>query len=227
MNLTLEETSVLMHDMPRVYGVQMNDILLTALVFGLSWRTGSRSLQIDLSAHGREPIFEDIDVSRTVGWFACGFPVTLDLHSTSHPMDAVHLVHKQLQVVPTGGIGHGVLRYMSSDRVARDRIRSLPQPVVGLNYQGRGDFVPSGSRLFSHRRKLSTQPPANPVLRSPRLPVSGHIYEGKLHLRIRYHERVYRRDTIERIGAEVMETLRAMVTACQEHVSGNTCDAGQ
>jgi len=34
---------------------------------------------VDLEGHGREEIFDDVDVSRTVGWFTTLFPVLLNL----------------------------------------------------------------------------------------------------------------------------------------------------
>jgi amino acid adenylation domain-containing protein/non-ribosomal peptide synthase protein (TIGR01720 family) len=214
-----DETDIIIHDLPRMYGVQINDILLTALVIGLSWRTHSRALLVDVSTHGRESIFDEIDVSRTIGWFACGFPVVLDLEAASNPIDALRLVHEQLQTVPSGGIGYGVLRFMGRDASTQDRLRRMPQPIVGLNYQGRSDHVSPGSQLFSLRRKFSTQPPAVPVLCSPRLPVSGHLHEGKLFLRIRYHDRVYRPETVDRIGAEVVDTLRSMVVQYRNNIA--------
>ena len=33
---------------------------------------------VDVEGHGREQIFEDVDLSRTVGWFTSLFPVRLD-----------------------------------------------------------------------------------------------------------------------------------------------------
>ena len=33
---------------------------------------------IDLEGHGREEIFADVDLSRTVGWFTSLYPVRLD-----------------------------------------------------------------------------------------------------------------------------------------------------
>jgi non-ribosomal peptide synthase protein (TIGR01720 family) len=53
---------------------QINDILLTALVQILAKWTGSNSVLLDLEGHGREDIFEDVDLSRTVGWFTTIFP---------------------------------------------------------------------------------------------------------------------------------------------------------
>ena len=42
-------------------------------------RPGSgQAVLLDLEGHGREEIFADVDLSRTVGWFTSLFPVRLD-----------------------------------------------------------------------------------------------------------------------------------------------------
>jgi NRPS condensation-like uncharacterized protein len=78
-SLTAEETKALLQEVPKAYRTQINDVLLTALVQAFSRWTGAQSLLLDLEGHGREEIFEDVDLSRTVGWFTTIFPVLLDL----------------------------------------------------------------------------------------------------------------------------------------------------
>jgi len=56
------------------YNTQINDVLLTALVRALPMDGQSLSG----SGHGREEIFDDVDVC-TVGWFTTLFPVLLNL----------------------------------------------------------------------------------------------------------------------------------------------------
>jgi hypothetical protein len=59
-------------------------VLLTALALAIAqWcRRGDRgsiaAVLIDVEGHGREEIFADVELSRTVGWFTSLFPVRLD-----------------------------------------------------------------------------------------------------------------------------------------------------
>ena len=50
---------------------------LAALVETLARWTGERSLLVDLEGHGRAELFDDVDLSRTVGWFTTLSPVLL------------------------------------------------------------------------------------------------------------------------------------------------------
>jgi hypothetical protein len=106
-SLSQEETQALLQDVPAAYQTQINDVLLTALVQAVKQWTGESLLLVDLEGHGREEIFEDVDLSRTVGWFTTLFPVLLDIGAASSLADALKTVKEQLRNVPNRGIGYG------------------------------------------------------------------------------------------------------------------------
>src|SRR5262249_40191079 len=76
-SLNVDETHALLHDVPKAYNTQVNDVLLTALLQAFSQWTGNTGLLIDLEGHGRTEMLEDVDLSRTVGCFTALFPVSL------------------------------------------------------------------------------------------------------------------------------------------------------
>ena len=71
------ETKALLQEVPAAYHTQINDILLAALVKAFAEWTGESQLLVNLEGHGREDIFPDLNLSRTVGWFTTVFPVLL------------------------------------------------------------------------------------------------------------------------------------------------------
>ena len=127
-SLSAEETRALLQEVPEAYHTQINDVLLTALVQAFSRWTGARSLLVDLEGHGREEIFEDVDLSRTVGWFTTIFPVLLESGGGFHPGNALKSVKEQLRRIPNRGIGYGLLRYLSRDA---DISREAAEPASG------------------------------------------------------------------------------------------------
>jgi hypothetical protein len=143
--LSADETRALLQDVPKVYHTQINDVLLTALMQTFAWWTGARSLLISLESHGREEIFEAIDLSRTVGWFTSLFPVLLRLQGDSQLEEALIGIKEILRRIPHRGIGYGLLRYLSDDPEIARQVRSLPKPDVRFNYLGRFDQVLSGT----------------------------------------------------------------------------------
>src|SRR5262249_40839515 len=76
-SLDAEQTRALLQDVPGVYRTQVNDVLLSALGRALGDWTGRDRVLVDLEGHGREQVFDDVDLSRTVGWFTSIFPVEL------------------------------------------------------------------------------------------------------------------------------------------------------
>ncbi len=101
-------------------------MLLTALAQVLSGWTGTPGARVDLEGHGREEIFADVDLTRTVGWFTAVFPVVIDLPENQALGEALKSVKEQLRAIPGRGLGYGLLRYLGDDGVAK-RLGAAPQ----------------------------------------------------------------------------------------------------
>ena len=70
-------TRKLLQVAPAAYRTQVNDLLLAALARVLCDWTEDESILIQLEGHGREDLFPELDLSRTLGWFSSLFPVRL------------------------------------------------------------------------------------------------------------------------------------------------------
>ncbi|MBX3301080.1 MAG: amino acid adenylation domain-containing protein [Nitrospira sp.] len=146
-SLSAEETHSLLHDVPPVYRTEINDILLTALAQTLCEWSGQPSLRVELEGHGREDLFDGVDLSRTVGWFTTRFPVTLT-PGNAGPGAAIQAVKSQLRRIPKKGIGYGILRYLNSDATTHETFLAAPPPLVTFNYLGQLDIPLEGESLF-------------------------------------------------------------------------------
>ena len=99
---------------------------------------------IDLEGHGREEVFADVDLSRTVGWFTSLYPVRLDAGAVD--LDeamagggglgrALKLIKEQLRGATDNGLGYGLLRYLNGETASQ--LASFASPQLGFNYLGR------------------------------------------------------------------------------------------
>ena len=113
--LTNEESLDLLQRVPHAYNTMINDVLLTALAQALTSKTVHRQVVVNLEGHGREDLFEGVDLTRTLGWFTTIYPVHLELPESRLLQDALKAVKEQLRAVPQRGIGYGVLRYLAGD----------------------------------------------------------------------------------------------------------------
>lgn len=211
-SLDSERTKALLQEVPRVYHTMINDVLLTALVQSFSAWTRSRSLLVDLENHGREDIFDDVDLSRTVGWFTCIFPLLLELGDASRPDAVLKSVKEQIRRVPNGGIGYGLLRYIAEDTES-DRLRRLQQAEICFNYLGRAGQIDSEHGLFAP--KGSPGPTRNPAGRRRYLiEVDGGIYGDQLRMAWTYSENLHARSTIEGFATGFIAALNAIIDHC-------------
>jgi amino acid adenylation domain-containing protein/non-ribosomal peptide synthase protein (TIGR01720 family) len=218
-SLDEERTRTLLQEVPKVYHTMINDVLLTAMVQAFCDWTQSRSLLIDLENHGREDIFDDVDLSRTVGWFTCIFPLLLEAGDASRPEVLLKSVKEQIRNVPSGGIGYGLLRYMSVDAATRDALRRLPQAEICFNYLGRagqladdnGPFAPKGStgpaRSGAGRRRYLIE-------------FDASITGNKLRAAWTYSENVHSRKSVEGFANGFITALEAIIDHCSSPGAG-------
>ncbi len=217
--LTPEETQALLQEVPAKYRTQINDALLAALAQALAGWTGATALRVDLEGHGREPLFDDVDLSRTVGWFTTQFPVVVDPGETGEAGRALAAVKEQLRRVPGRGIGYGLLRWLADDPTAERALRAAPPAEISFNYLGQldGSAVAGGSRF----RPAPERPGP---LRSPRshrthlLEVSGLVAGGCLRMTLEYSANLHRRATLERLAAAYADALRRLAGGSGEAV---------
>jgi amino acid adenylation domain-containing protein/non-ribosomal peptide synthase protein (TIGR01720 family) len=216
--LSVEETKLLLQEVPAAYRTQINDVLLTALAQAFERWTGNNSLLLDLEGHGREDIFEGVDLSRTIGWFTAVFPVLLNLEKPADRGAAIKSVKEQLRALLNRGIGCGVLGYLNPETAKK--LHKLPQAEVSFNYLGQFDQVLPQSSLLM----LSSEPSG--AIRSPRgnrhylLEINGFIASSKLQLDWTYSENIHRRESIENLAAGFIESLRSLIQHCQSPDAG-------
>lgn len=218
--LSPEETRALLQDVPAVYNTQMNDVLLAALMQALSSWMGRRTLTIDLEGHGREPLSDAIDLSRTVGWFTTLFPVRLDLSRAFAPGEALKAIKEQLREIPGRGLSYGVLRYLHPDETARKSLQGNAAALV-FNYLGQFDQSTADSSLlaFSSLALPGSHSPLNP--RTHLLEVNASIHRGQLQMSWAYSQNLYRQATLSHLAEETIKALHTLIHHCQTVESGS------
>jgi non-ribosomal peptide synthase protein (TIGR01720 family) len=211
MSLGVEETRLLLREVPHRYKTRLNDLLLTALARAFEGWSGQSLLLADLEGHGREAILEAMDLSRTVGWFTTLFPVLLDLEGAKGPLAGLKCVKEQLRAIPGHGLGYGLLRYLGANEQIGRKLARLPQAEISFLYLGRDGPAVSESGLL--RLAAESSGPS----RSPRdrrqhlLEVSGQISEGHLRMVWGYSENLHRHATVQGLAEAFRAALRDLI----------------
>jgi non-ribosomal peptide synthase protein (TIGR01720 family) len=210
--LSRAETEALLRSAPTAYRTGINDVLLTALGWALSRWTGHNMISVDLEGHGREEIFDGVDLSRTVGWFTTVFPVALEVPAFDDP-DWRHLVksvRKQLRAVPGNGLGFGALRYLGPE-AARERLSATESgPRIAFNYLGQWD-----ARTHDEERSLyrdvhsSIGQDHDPADQGKLvLEVVGAVADGVLGFSWYYQPDLHRESTVTSVAHDFVDALR-------------------
>jgi len=220
--LDTDTTRALLQQAPAAYRTQVNDLLLTALARVLVRWTGQTSALVQLEGHGREDLFDNVDLSRTLGWFTSLFPVALT------PADdlatSIKAVKEQLRGVPGRGIGHGVLRYLGSAE-QQAALQALPQARVTFNYLGQFDQGFADDRLFAPASESVGTPQSADAPLGNWLSVNGQVLGGELELGWTFSDAMFDEPAIAALAADYARELAAVVAHCLDSQAGGATPA--
>ncbi|MEO1590242.1 MAG: amino acid adenylation domain-containing protein, partial [Cyanobacteria bacterium J06632_22] len=213
-SVTLPEdnTRRLLQDVPTVYSIRMDEVLLTALTLTLQPWAGD-TLRIGLEGHGRP---DDANLSRTVGWLTTLYPVLLSV--SDHPGEALKAVKETLRSVPNQGLGYGVLQYLQSD----DDLRNVIETPVRFNYLGQTDQLFTDSNWFAPATESSGAARSPHDSRDVLIEINAVISRQQLRLHWTYSSALHREETI----ANLTETYQTQLIALIDHCLSADTDQG-
>lgn len=206
-----KQTQVLLTSIPRVCKALVSDVLLTALIKGFHRWTGESTLPIDLESHGREELFADIDLSRTVGWFTSMSRVFLKLPLAKTVAAEIRSISDQIRENPAGGIGFGVLKYLCKDEAIRTSLREVPPAEVSFNYLGQVDVAGPTSARFTPAPDSLPLAHMIPGPRAHLFEITASIVEGQFLAEFTYSENIHRRPTVDNLVRCFQEELELVI----------------
>ncbi|MFC9386477.1 non-ribosomal peptide synthetase [Streptomyces venezuelae] len=159
LELDSETTAAVLAGVRGIEDGEINDLLLTALGMAVAdWRRRNGrgdcdGTTVELEGHGREQFTDEVDLSRTVGWFTSVYPVLLgpgplvdwdDLWAGGDTAGtALQDTRGRLRRLPDHGLGYGLLRHLNPQTLASLARHGVPE--IGFNYLGRFQTeAPSG-----------------------------------------------------------------------------------
>ena len=212
--LSEDDTRAVLTEVPKHLHTQVNDVLLTSLAHALGSWTREPFAYFDLEGHGRESLFDDVDLSRTVGWFTSIFPVRLELDPSLGIQASVKAIRSQLEQIPRRGVGFGILRYLSSNPEVRAVLDALPKRDLSFNYLGQ---FRSGSNESEIRGATESAGP----MRDPNgnreylIEIDSVVAGDRLTFDLSYSEALHDRQSIENLANNIIGYLREIVADCR------------
>lgn len=219
--LPADRTRQLLNEANWLYKTTVKDLLLTALAVSVNSIFGNKQVLIEQEGHGRESILDDVDVSRTVGWFTSKYPVLLDARYAADISRQIIEIKEALRKVPNNGIGYGILRYLTSpEKKPETGFRLAPQ--ISFNYLGQFDTDIAKSTF-----RVAGEPAGNQMgideERPYDLDISGMVTDQCLSMTINYSHLQFEAATIQRVAAQFENALLDIIShCCREKVQKRT-----
>ncbi|MGC5568951.1 amino acid adenylation domain-containing protein, partial [Streptomyces sp. FR-108] len=225
--LDAASTERLLREVPGAFRTQINDVLLSVLGAVFTEWTGSASVVVDVEGHGREDVGDDIDVSRTVGWFTSVHPVALGGVEDGDLGALLRRTKEDLRAVPRKGLGYGLLRYLtdwetapgSGAEVSFNYLgQTTPQPVDGAARDAAHGAASRAGRVADERPSRFVQLPGtlgafqSPQAERPYLiEVNGQVVGGRLEMVWTYGGGVFGEVTVRGLARRYVEVLGELI----------------
>lgn len=211
LQLTTEQTRALLQEVPANYRARINEVLLAALATALKDWAGNKPVLLKMEGHGREGIIEDVDLSRTTGWFTTHYPLLLDLGEAGDSDESLRYVKQRLRAVPTNGIGYGILKYLTPDQEVISSLLALPYPQISFNYLGQFDQVLGGSSLFQLASESCGAFRSADCSRDCLIDIIALVVRGQLRIDCVYSANHYDPVTIETLMHNFIKSLQELI----------------
>jgi amino acid adenylation domain-containing protein/non-ribosomal peptide synthase protein (TIGR01720 family) len=217
-SLSKIQTQQLLSECGQAYRTKINELLLAGLLLGVSRCSNeqARIIRIDLEGHGREPLTEQLDTSRTVGWFTCVYPLTLSLPQRHEVGDVICAVKDQYRAIPNNGIGFGILKRLSGIEGAAD----LPESALVFNYLGQFDQVVNEDTHLSFADETTGEEKSHHRQDMVPLSLTGVVSKGCLQFTLSFDANRYDGAKLQEFMNNYAEGLGDVITHCLDTESG-------
>lgn len=168
--------------------ISMDSILLASVGLSLKEWMEQEKILVDLEGHGRQDVIDDINITRTVGWFTSLYPIILDSEGSVY-IDCVRKVNDTLKNLPSKGFGYSILKYLAP--LYQPDLPDLDfKADVCFNYLGEFD-QDINTGLFNLSRLYSGSAVDGETPADYAFDINCIIVEQKLQVNINYSERQY------------------------------------
>ncbi|HLP89572.1 MAG TPA: amino acid adenylation domain-containing protein [Nostocaceae cyanobacterium] len=210
--LSPSETSTLLKQSTAIYHANIQEILLAALLKTLADTYQFNHWLIDLEGHGRDESLVKLNLTRTVGWFTCLYPLLLEKPAETNDKNLLlKAIKSQIRNIPHEGISFGLLRYLHEDSSVKEIFNQYSAPI-SFNYLGQIDHVPNHGNLFSVSN-LSTGTGVFTEQQRPHLlAINARVQDEKLQIDWSYSQNIHYPQTIQRLADNYLSNLRLYLT---------------
>ncbi len=209
--LSQAETQRLIKEATKTYRTSTAELLLTAVAKSVAVTASQPLVAIDMEGHGREELFDDVDVSQTVGWFTSLYPLVIQPPQTQDFEAWTIAVKEQSRAVPRRGVGYGVLRWLAPQGI-RSQLETTVKPNIAFNYLGSFDqLLPDDALVQGATEPIG--PLYDPQNVRPHIwEIIAYVRDSRLCIEWTYSSAI---DQLETMDAEVDRLIDELRRLCE------------
>ena len=130
-----KELTDLLIDGANVYkNISAADVIFSTFTSALAECTASNDVRFEMIVNGRDKIFRNIDIDRTIGWFADWVPVVISVDDSKNELDRAIDYHQQFSDMPKSGLTFNAIRCLHDDETVRDRYLAYGKAEININF---------------------------------------------------------------------------------------------
>ena len=205
----LDEISThhLTSQIPMIYDVHINAILLSALVYSFYELNKKQTIHVMLEGHGREEIISQLDFTRTIGWFTAIYPFCLSISDNDLSKELIKKIDHDLKQIPDKGIGYGVLKYL----IEEPSFSTLHEPDICFNYVGHTMLPDVALKYLKPKGKEAYGIIANENPTQYLLEINISVNEEKLKISFKSPLELYHGVNVDELANRYIFTLKKII----------------
>ncbi|KAI5460965.1 hypothetical protein BGZ63DRAFT_455081 [Mariannaea sp. PMI_226] len=181
------------------FGTRPVELLMSALIYTFGLEFPDRSLPtIFTEGHGREPWDDQIDISRTIGWFTTIFPVQI-VQNGDEPidlLDAIRCTKDSIRSLPQNGWSYFTSRF-ADEAETKTHASEFPVEVI-FNFAGSYQQLERTDALFEAAPLPDNCDPTfgSDLQRFALIDIAVQIERGQFTVMIQYHNEMKHQERI-------------------------------
>ncbi|KTD52988.1 non-ribosomal peptide synthase [Legionella quateirensis] len=111
------------------------ETVLALVVMSLGKVFNLKQVKLMLESHGRRVEQIDADLSESIGWFTCLYPMTFEVNEQHSFINQANQIKETLGSVANSGLGYGILKYDHPNK--NSSLQDDKEPNILFNFLGR------------------------------------------------------------------------------------------
>lgn len=210
-HLSEEETALMLSNANTAYNTEAVELLLISLALSINSFTGCNDVVFEVEGHGREQLYEQVDIFRTVGWFTSIYPVLIEVGYGELSIQ-IKSIKEQIRKIPNKGIDFGVLKYLSQVLPGKD------DKKIRFNFLG--DFENTfDNDYFELSSEYTGEDTDKNNDLTALIDIIAMIKDKKLNLSFTYCKKCFNESTIVDFFDKFINQIKVVV----KHCAGKDC----